>query len=84
MFLSEEVGYEKPDERFFQKVFETIGPEKRPRTLIIGDSLTSDIEGGRRAGIKTCWYAPKGGGDAGFEPDYVVRDLWEVPGILTD
>ena len=82
VFLSEELGYEKPDERFFEKVFKAIGPVDRRRVMIIGDSLTSDIEGGCRAGIVTCWYAPKGGAAGGLRTDYVISDLREVPGIL--
>lgn len=59
IFVSEEVGYQKPDIQFFQRVFEDIKSFEKDRTLIIGDSLTSDILGGNNAGIDTCWYNPR-------------------------
>lgn len=73
-FISEEVGFEKPSEKFFDAVFKEIGCGDCVETsgilemhnntidkneiLIIGDSLTSDIKGGNNCGIRTCWYNP--------------------------
>ena len=83
VFMSEELGYEKPDPRFFQKVFESVGPVEPERVLIVGDSLTSDMEGGRRAGIATCWYNPQHAeNDAGLSVDYEIDRLWDVKDIL--
>lgn len=83
VFLSEELGYEKPATEFFDRVFAAIGEPDRERVLIVGDSLTSDITGGNRAGIRTCWYNPKG------EPnltaalaDYEIRDLHGILDII--
>lgn len=59
IFLSEELGIEKPSVGFFHKVFAAIDSVPRDQVLIIGDSLTSDIRGGNNAGIKTCWVNPK-------------------------
>lgn len=83
IFLSEQLGVEKPNVAFFDKVFAAIGPVEREQVLIVGDSLTSDIQGGINAGIATCWYAPQGGQPpAGYDVDYVIRDLHEVVAIL--
>ena len=83
VFLSEELGYEKPAREFFDAVFAALGDVDRSRVLIVGDSLTSDITGGERAGIKTCWYNPSGGGNTvGARVDYEIRSLQELPGIL--
>ena len=80
VFLSEELGYEKPATEFFDQVFAAIGEPDRERVLIVGDSLTSDITGGNRAGIRTCWYNPKGEPNlTAAHADYEIRDL---PGIL--
>ena len=83
VFLSEELGYEKPATEFFDQVFAAIGEPDRERVLIVGDSLTSDITGGNRAGIRTCWYNPK------CEPnltaahaDYEIRDLHGILDII--
>lgn len=83
IFLSEEIGFEKPAREFFDAVFVAPGAADRSRALIIGDSLTSDITGGVRAGIKTCWYNPRGEANTlGVHADYEIRDLHEVYGII--
>ena len=83
VFLSEEVGFEKPAKEFFERVFERIGDVERERVLIVGDSLSSDILGGTFAGIRTCWYNPDGGvNDTEARVDFEIRDLNEVLGIL--
>jgi len=49
------------------------------RLWIVGDSLTSDIQGGVNAGIKTCWFNPKGMVNAGsLKPDFEIKDVAEV------
>lgn len=58
VFISEELGCQKPAKQFFDIVFAAIGEEKKAETLMIGDTLSSDILGGNNAGIKTCWYNP--------------------------
>lgn len=60
VFISEEVGIEKPGIGFFQRVWDVIGTYKPDEVMIIGDSLTSDIQGGNNAGILCCWFNPKG------------------------
>lgn len=56
--ISEEIGYAKPDPRFFDITFEKIGNPPRNKVLLIGDSLTSDITGGTQYNIDTCWFNP--------------------------
>jgi 2-haloacid dehalogenase len=57
-FISEEVGYEKPDVRFFDIVAQNIPDYDPAAALVVGDSLTSDMAGGIRAGLDTCWINP--------------------------
>lgn len=59
-FISELVGFEKPDIRFFDYVFEKTGDYDLENYVIIGDSLTSDMQGGINAKIKTIWLNPEG------------------------
>lgn len=59
VFISEDVGAEKPDIRYFEYVIDSLKIADKKEALIIGDSLTSDILGGITAGIDTCWYNPK-------------------------
>lgn len=60
IFVSERIGYPKPDKRFFDAVFAKLGITDRTSSVIIGDSLTSDMQGGRNAGIHAIWYNRKG------------------------
>ena len=79
IFISEEIGIEKPNKGFFDVVFAEIGEFSRDEILIVGDSLTSDMQGGVNAGIKTCWFNPKGVENASkLQPDYEIRDIGEV------
>lgn len=59
-FISEEIGYEKPDIRYFETVASSIEGFSKEKTLLVGDSLSSDMLGGILFGIDTCWYNPKG------------------------
>ena len=83
VFLSEQLGVEKPNPAFFDKLFAQIGPEARSTALIVGDSLTSDMQGGLNAGIKTCWYNPERKPlPAAYPVDFVISDLWEILTVL--
>ncbi len=58
IFISQVIGYDKPSEKFFEHVAERIPDFSKERTLIVGDSLSSDILGGIRFGLDTCWFNP--------------------------
>ena len=60
LYISGEVGYEKPDVRYFEAVAASHPDFCRETTLIVGDSLTSDMRGGIAFGIDTCFYNPSG------------------------
>lgn len=83
IFISEEIGYNKPDAGFFEYCLEHIEEKDRSRILIVGDSLTSDIQGGNSVGIKTCWYNPKEKPlQEGFSVDYEIMDLCQIYEVL--
>lgn len=83
VFLSEDLGVEKPDILFFKKVFEEIHPEDKSQVMIVGDSLTSDIQGGNNAGIMTCWYNPEQNPYQGdLRIDHEIKDLHEVYDLI--
>lgn len=76
IFISQDVGYEKPSPLFFEKVFHSIDNFSKSETAIIGDSLSSDIKGGINAGIKTVWFNPrKEINDSNIIPDYEISLL---------
>ena len=56
IFISEDVGAEKPSEQYFSYVFEKLGITNKKEVLIIGDSLIADMKGGYVSGIDTCWF----------------------------
>ena len=83
VFISEDVGVEKPNAAYFEYIFEQMKITDKSRVLLIGDSLTSDMLGGRNAGIQTCWFNP------GHQPNtkgipvtYEIDDLSELDAIL--
>ena len=59
VFISETVGSQKPDYSFYEYVYNKIGTPDKERIIMLGDSLSSDIQGGINFGIDTCWYNPK-------------------------
>lgn len=83
VFISEQVGVDKPNQGFFDAVWAEIGTYEPDEVLIIGDSLTSDIQGGNNAGILCCWYNPAGKKDEkGLRIEWDIRNLNEVEKIL--
>ncbi len=83
IFISEVIGAPKPDKRFFDACFLQIPDFNREKTIIIGDSLSSDMLGGNRAEIAACWYNPeKLERTLDVHIDYEIRNLWEVEKIL--
>ena len=83
IFISEEVGAQKPQQAYFDHVLAHIGPCTRGEILLIGDSLSADILGANRAGIPCCWFNPARMPLTGpARPDYVIHALAELPDIL--
>ena len=58
VFISQDIGYNKPAKEYFDACFSQIPGFDPAKAMMVGDSLTSDILGGIRAGIKTCWVNP--------------------------
>lgn len=85
IFISDRIGAEKPSPKFFEKVWEELGPYKKEEVMIVGDSLTSDMQGGNNAGIRCCWYNPKGlKNETSVRVDYEITNLWQVKDILSN
>ena len=89
IFISQEIGQKKPDRAFFSYCFERIPGLEPAETVIVGDSLTSDIWGGKNAGIRTIWFYPGSDREAreqtereGIMPDERIRRLADLPDLL--
>ena len=83
IFISEDLGVNKPDPAYFDACFRTI-PEFDPRcAIILGDSLTSDILGGLNAGILTCRFNPKAlPPREDIQPHFEISKLSQFPALL--
>lgn len=81
IFVSEEMGYNKPDPAYFDACFARIPGFRKERAMMVGDSLTSDILGGIQAGIATCWVNPhhKTGS---IRPDYEIESIVQLEALL--
>lgn len=75
VIVSSEVGVTKPRPEIFEIAFDALGNPPKRSAVMIGDSLTSDIAGGTRFGIATCWYNPKGLDRNGADVTHEVADL---------
>lgn len=60
IITSEEVGFQKPQAEVFEYAMDKLQILDKSRVLMIGDSLSSDIQGGNNYGIDTCWFNPHG------------------------
>ena len=83
VFISEDLGYDKPSLEYFDLVFENIGSKNKDEYILIGDSLTSDMLGSNNAGIRNIWYNPKDfDNKESVKVDYTINNLKEVIEIL--
>ena len=79
VFISEKLGCEKPGARIFDAALRALGVENREHVLMVGDSLTSDIQGGANAGLDTCWFNPNHTENPGkVIPTYEIASLEEL------
>lgn len=83
IFVSQELGAEKPSPIFFEGAFARIPGFDRSRAMIVGDRLSSDIRGGNNAGIATCWVNAHGEQrDPQIRVDHEIKSLAELPELL--
>ena len=83
VFISQRLGANKPSREFFELAAARIPDFSPKEALMIGDSLTSDIQGGVNAGIDTCWYNPKGLPVPDCpKPTYVISALADLRKLL--
>lgn len=83
--ISQEIGHVKPSLSFFEYIFSLYPKHDKSEFLMIGDTLTSDIQGANLAGIDSIWL------DHGTQSSelskvhqstYRVRDLAQIRSLL--
>lgn len=91
LYISEVIGYNKPDVRFFEGCFKQMMKKQNlqedridlRRILVIGDSMTSDMKGAENAGLDSCLYAPgKTTDEKPGNVTYQIASLWDVEELL--
>ena len=84
VFVSQEIGHNKPSKAYFDACFASIPGFDREKAMIVGDSLSSDIKGGINAGIKTVWVNPSHLPCGEIKPDYEIEYLSQLEALLEE
>lgn len=83
IFISQIIGANKPDKAYFDGCFAQIPNFDPKKAMIVGDSISSDIRGGKNAGIYTCWVNPKGKtAQPEDQPDFEIKSITELEKLL--
>ena len=84
VFISDEIGYSKPDIRYFEAVYEKLGKPDKKEILVIGDSMTADIKGGYDFGLDTVLVSDAVNPTEGYDysPTVVVKNISDVVSLL--
>ncbi len=85
VFVSERAESEKPNRKIFDTALRTLGVENRAHVLVVGDSLSSDIQGGANAGLDTCWLNRSHSENPGqVSPTYEIDALEQLYPIVME
>ena len=85
VFVSERSDSEKPNRKIFDTALRTLGVENREHVLVVGDSLSSDIQGGINAGLDTCWLNRNHVENPGqISPTYEIESLEQLYPIVME
>jgi len=83
IITSEETGFQKPQKEIFEYALDKLQISDPSRVLMIGDSLSSDIQGGNNFGIDTCWFNPtKKHNLTEIKPTYEIHSWNQLVGIV--
>lgn len=83
IFLSEDIGIQKPAKEFFDYCFDKLEMPPKEDVILIGDSLSADIIGGLNYGIDSVWFNKNGEKlPCDIKPTYIVHKLKDIEKIL--
>ncbi|WP_251574663.1 YjjG family noncanonical pyrimidine nucleotidase [Limosilactobacillus agrestimuris] len=82
IFISQIIGFQKPKKEMFDYVLAKINGQQT-NTLMIGDSLSSDVQGGINAHLDTVWFNPHSlHNPTRITPTFEIHRLTELKTIL--
>lgn len=82
VFISERIGYKKPDIRLFRHALKEAGVEPS-QALMVGDEYDSDIKGGIDAGMDQAYFVTGVGGNyRNVQATYIIHSMKELQDIL--
>lgn len=84
LYISQEIDLSKPSKEFFEYVLADIGKTDLQDVYIIGDSLTSDIQGGINSGIKTILFNRENKQIKDIRPDYQVKNYIQLQKLIEE
>ena len=82
VFISQKIGYNKPSRAYFEACYQQIPDFDVSRALMVGDSLSSDIQGGINGGMRTCWVNPQHKKAGDIVPDYEIESITQLEALL--
>ena len=82
VFVSQEIGHNKPSKAYFDACFDRIPGFDLSKAIMVGDSLSSDIQGGINAGMTTVWVNPNHAEPTHIRPDYEIESLSQLEALL--
>lgn len=83
LFISEELGYQKPQREFFDEVLREMSIPDPGRAVVVGDSLAADILGAINAGLDSIWYNPGAlPGHPDAAPTYEAHSYEQVASLI--
>lgn len=83
LIISESTGFQKPQTEIFDYAFQKLQITDKSNVLIVGDSLTSDIQGGMNYEIDTCWFNPNHMiNNTTVKPTYEINNLEKLIEII--
>ena len=82
VFISEKLGCNKPSREYFEACYERIPDFDPEKAIMVGDSLTSDILGGKNGGMKTVWVNPFHRSCGEIHPDFEIENITHLEKLL--
>ncbi|WP_349549896.1 YjjG family noncanonical pyrimidine nucleotidase [Leuconostoc pseudomesenteroides] len=83
IFISEEIGYRKPEPQFFETILDNNPDRNISNTVMIGDRLSADIVGANAVGMKSIWYNPhQNQTTSKSAPTYIANDYQDILDLI--